>query len=78
MVERYMKLQPFINSSVEAIYALNFVFGALKPCLQFTSAETDILWRFSGLMQNTEAGNALLGAEKSPTIHLKELFTGLI
>lgn len=43
MVERFLKLQTYVDNAVQDMYAEKFSFGALKPGVQLSSADAVVL-----------------------------------
>lgn len=71
MIQRYIKIRSFIDSSVSELYKKGVKFGQLTPGAVLSPAEIDTLSDFSDVLMDIQSATAALGAEKKPTLHLK-------
>lgn len=73
MVTRYLSIREYVDEAVTKLYADKVSFGALKPSAALTTAQIHSLEQVCGALRDAESATALLGADKSPTMHLQDV-----
>jgi len=73
MIRRYLKISKFVAEATSKLDADQVGFGQLRPGVCPSSNELNALQQCVEVLTSAEQATALLGAEKSPTMHLVDV-----